>query len=376
MPALKFGTAGWKAVGEPLEITMNRPFETARFDGFPAGASANFLVRACLFTPSPLSRSALRARLATIALTLTLAAGFLACDGGASLRQSADTPTPMVSPRASDAEVPGQGYTAPADLQFTVREALTGLELPESVLWERMAAASVVCLGETHDNFAHHAVQYAFVKHMQAGSAAERAIALEMFETGFQGVVESYGQGMINADQLVVQSEYATRWGFDFALYAPILALGPSAGHPLVAMNPARELTRFVARNGLASLSPEQMAALPDMDLLNTEHRAWFREQISGAHGELDAQGFENFYAAQIIRDETMAATMTARLADANVKHISAISGWGHCMNLAIPQRLRRRGVEAVLSLRMISQFEDVQGAIDSGYYDLLIVLP
>jgi uncharacterized iron-regulated protein len=103
---------------------------------------------------------------------------------------------------------------------------------------------------------------------------------------------------------------------------------------------------------------------LPELDLKDDEHRTWFKAATEG-HGETVGADFESFYAAQVVWDETMAETsarwLAAGAAGAPKRQIAIIAGVGHCVDAAIPRRLRRRGVAKTVSVQAV--LDDGTGA-------------
>ena len=83
----------------------------------------------------------------------------------------------------------------------------------------------VVYLGENHDSTANHRQQLAIITQLhqsKANSDRELVIGLEMFQRPFQPVLNRYLEARIDESELIAQSEYENRWGFDWEFYAPI----------------------------------------------------------------------------------------------------------------------------------------------------------
>jgi hypothetical protein len=164
----------------------------------------------------------------------------------------------------------------------------------------------------------------------------------------------------------------------------------------LLALDAATELTKHVAHHGLASLSPDEQAQLPELDLHDARHRAWFdalMEDMGGseahAHSasgmgsgsgavEPDADAAmpsaDDIYAVQVIWDETMADTTAKWLGAHADGHVLILAGNGHCHDSAIVGRLKRRGIADVVSLRSVTE-ADVADALAKPMNDYLVVL-
>nr|WP_250566211.1 ChaN family lipoprotein [Adonisia turfae] len=207
--------------------------------------------------------------------------------------------------------------------------------------------ASVIYLGETHTDKADHVAQLEIIKAMH-GANGDIAIGLEMFQRPFQSVLDQYIAGQITEAELVEQSEYETRWGFDWELYAPIIRYAQSNQIPLIALNTPREITRKVARQGLASLTGDDLTYIPPIDDIDTsdENYQAMVAQVFGHHGGHGNSGpsFENFFAAQVLWDETMAETIADYVTTAPDTQVIVLAGEGHVVfGFGIPSRVQRR---------------------------------
>lgn len=225
--------------------------------------------------------------------------------------------------------------------------ALTDVELLGDV-----AAATAICVGESHPEPADHYAQLRVLEHLLEGKR-DVALGMEMFQTPYQGALNAYRAGEITEAALLLDTEYAKRWGFDFSLYRPLVEAAVASDTAiLLALNTPRELTKAVAKGGLDSLSAEQKAALPELDLTNAEHRAYFDEAMTH---HPPGMNLDNFYAAQVLWDETMAARAAEWVLQDPKRQILVVAGAGHCQTSGIPARLRRRGVASVLSVIPLS---------------------
>jgi uncharacterized iron-regulated protein len=211
-----------------------------------------------------------------------------------------------------------------------------------------LRAADIVYLGEVHNNAVDRAGQLAILQALHV-EQPNLAIALECFQRPFQGAIDAYLAGEISEAQLVEQSEYETRWGFPWESYAPLLRFAKANQIPVIAANAPAEATRQVAREGLQSLSGDlaaQVPAIADIDLGPAPYQDMLREVFAahahGGHG--NSAGFENFFAAQVLWDETMAEAIAQFRQTHPETQIVAIAGRGHIVhNYGIPDRVARR---------------------------------
>ena len=84
------------------------------------------------------------------------------------------------------------------------------------------------------------------------------AIGVEFVQQPFQEVLDDFVQQRIDERDFLRRSEYFTRWGFDYRLYAPLLRFARNNAIPVVALNVPGEITSKVARDGVAALSDEE----------------------------------------------------------------------------------------------------------------------
>jgi uncharacterized iron-regulated protein len=278
-------------------------------------------------------------------------------------------------PLEKKAKPPSGGLEAAA-LPYQIVDARTGRQVDTAQFYVQLGQARAVCIGEDHSNPHHHWAQLEIVKHLTATKpAAERiALGLEMVQRPFQGVLDDYAAKRIDAAALQSRTGWEERWNYDFGFYGPTLDVAIAAGAQLLALNAARELTKKVSHNGLDALSPEDRAQLPELDLEDAKHRAWFdalMESMGGtaAHSKKpdteaptgsphDAPppmpSADQIYAVQVIWDESMADGATRWLTANPQGHVIILAGNGHCHDSAIVNRIKRRGIAQVVSVRPV----------------------
>jgi uncharacterized iron-regulated protein len=286
---------------------------------------------------------------------------------------------------APDAGLPPDTAPEPLPRDIVARSALPlhglagGTLLSETELWDRLAQTPAVCLGETHDIPADHYAETRAIAELakRAGAAdAKLALGFEMFQRQYQDVLSAFVSGQIDEDALLAGTEFATRWGYDFSLYRPLVEQARDLGLPALALNMRSEITRKIGRTGLESLSESELAELPELVLDDAEHRAF----IFGLFGVLPEHaaefGLENVYVAQTTWDETMADSAARWLNDTGSgARIAILAGDAHCHESAIPRRLTRRTQLAATSTAIVLQSELAAPDFSAEGYDVLIVL-
>jgi uncharacterized iron-regulated protein len=223
----------------------------------------------------------------------------------------------------------------------------------EQVL-KTLGSARVIYLGETHDSVQDHQAQLEIIQALHWQNP-RLVIGLEMFQRPFQSVLDRYIRGELTEVELLEQSEYTKRWGFSWQLYAPIVRFAKEHQLPLVALNTPTEVTRKVARNGLTGLAATDWQFIPPLAEIDLQNQAYRRqmEQVFQTfhHGGQGSAGqpptsrtVEHFWQAQVLWDETMAATTVQALKSHPDRQVVVLAGSGHiAYGHGIPSRVARR---------------------------------
>lgn len=219
--------------------------------------------------------------------------------------------------------------------------------LNQNILQE-LFKATVVYLGETHDSLEDHKAQLQILQALHQQNR-KIAIAMEMFQRPYQNILEQYLTGKITEAQLVEQTEYEQRWGFPWEYYAPILRFAKLQQLPVLALNTPTEVTRQVARNGLESLTPEELKYIPPVTEIRTDNADYRKralasyEQHSQA-GQGNSTSFERFFTALVLWDETMAEKIAQFIKDNPDYQVVVLAGKNHITyGYGIPSRVARR---------------------------------
>jgi uncharacterized iron-regulated protein len=244
--------------------------------------------------------------------------------------------------------------TAPAPAAGELVDHRDGSRVAFDAMVDRLATASVVYVGERHDQAAHHAFQ-ARVLEALLGRWKGKPVALgmEMFQRPFQPALDAYVKKEIDEKEMLARTEWAARWGFGWEMYAPMLRLARERDFPVVALNAPREVTKAVAKKGLDGLTTEQRAELPPLGMDDAGHRAFVKDAF-GAHGaSMPPETFERFYTAQVIWEETMSSAVAEWLAahGPDAKMVVVV-GAGHVADrFGVPARADRKSGTRHLSV-------------------------
>jgi uncharacterized iron-regulated protein len=311
------------------------------------------------------------------ALVVASLVGGSACSAGS-------TSTPALAPGSVAPAAGEHSPRAPLPHDIVAQSALPlhalvgERKLEEPELWEQMARSRVICFGEQHDSPQHHYAQSRALQELATRSAkAQRplAVGFEMFQRPYQAPLSAFVAGSVTEAQFLQDSEYAKRWGFDFALYRPLLLTAREFSLAVVALNAPKELTRKIGRSGLGGLSPAERDLLPELNLEDTDHKAYFDAAMGDHPMPPGAPKLEDMYAAQVVWDETMADTAVRWLTQAGEgSQLIVFAGAGHCHHSAIPARITRRTQLPVLSVTPVLRSE-LAAYDERARYDWLIVL-
>lgn len=287
---------------------------------------------------------------------------------------SIDVVGPVEGPRANDSV--GEAETESEEPWARVLE--DGSLRTEAALWESMADARAICFGELHPNAEHHAAQSRALTELARRAEAEGrllGVGFEMFQRPFQAALDSFVAGHSDEEELLLDTEYEARWGWAFELYRPLLATARDYALPVLALNAPTELTRKIARMGLASLDAEEREQLPELDLENAAHACYFANL--GRTGACPPPAApSDTYTAQVVWDETMAETAAAWLSAAGADtQLIIFAGMGHCQESAIPERITRRtGIEVLNVMPLESAELQLLGAAPN-MFDMIVLL-
>ena len=323
----------------------------------------------------------------SISLALAIAATTITVGCGGSYKSSTEGPSTQMKPADTGGE-PDAPTMSVADAALPYK-VLTrdGRELSDAQLREALAKSRAICVGEAHPNPHDHWAQLHILGTL-TGEAGPFALGMEMFQRPFQGVLDDFADGVIDIKGLLSRSDWVNRWGYDFALYQPMIELAAERHVALLALNMEREIIKKVSKRGVDDLRDSDRAKLPDVNLHDDQHRAWWDDIMSAmgdAHGhsggdgdgEADLEAAERIYSSQVVWDETMAETASNWLAEDPERRVMIIAGNGHCHDSAIVRRIHRRGETSAISIQPIVDDGDgnVADALAEGINDYLFVM-
>ena len=275
--------------------------------------------------------------------------------------------TEAAEPQKRPVDVPDD-VVARAQSPFRAKRSSDGQILEQAQILDELSRYDVICLGEAHDAARDHYAELAITDGLQRRariSGRALGVGFEMFQAPYAQALYLYGLGHLDDNGLRKRTQYDKRWGYPYAYYRPVLALGRAGGLPLKALNAPSELTRAVAQMGLAALPPRLKRQLPaELNLEDADHRAEFDKLMAGHPKSADGPtDFDNLYAAQVVWDETMADNASRWVAErAPLRQLVILAGSAHCRKQAIPARIERRQPLSVANVRLSAEADDRDG--------------
>jgi len=231
-------------------------------------------------------------------------------------------------------------------IRFLLAGDSAGVEVPRlttaTEVIERVSNKDIVYVGELHDRFEHHRAQYQVIRELYKKNK-KLAIGMEMFQKPYQKALDDYISGAIDEKAFLKKSEYFKRWGFDYNLYREILLFEQEKKIPVIALNIRKEIVTKVSKEGLQSLSLEEMKDVPeDMDLSDMEYQKRLRGHFE-SHAGSQARNFDFFYQSQVLWDESMAHNLSDFMTRNPGYQVVVLAGGGHmAFGSGIPKRAHR----------------------------------
>jgi len=214
--------------------------------------------------------------------------------------------------------------------------------------------SDVILVAETHDSKQHHELQLDVIRSLRT-KKVPLAIGLEMFQANSQGQLDDWVAGRITEQDF--KAIYARNWTYDWSLYRDIFIFARDNRIPMIALNIPKEIVFKVARQGFASLTPEDRKNLPagvtcDINKPQTEFlRRTFQEVFKH---EARGKVFTYFCEAQGVRNSGMATIIANNLKAHPGRKIVALAGTWHAVKHGIPERLA--GISSMVIIPEIAE--------------------
>ncbi len=200
--------------------------------------------------------------------------------------------------------------SADPESQPRVVATQSGQTISMEQLVTELAQLDVVFLGEQHDNDAGHQMQLQVIQGL-ADLGIEVVVSMEQFERDVQGTVDDYLAGRIDEETFRAASR---PWKNYEQHYRPIVELARQHKFPVLGGNAPRRLASDASKG--SPVKQADQVFLP-RSTSAPEDAYWEKfQQTMASHGGVgDVDELKKFYAAQCLKDDAMAESITDYLA-------------------------------------------------------------
>ncbi len=214
----------------------------------------------------------------------------------------------------------------------------------------RVKPGSVVIIGENHGLKTHQTQQLAILQ-ILSYLGLKVSVGMEFFAYPDQGLVNRYRSGSLDEEEFLKKIS----WGsLDFSYYRDQVNFPERInGSRTVALNSPRSLTGKIAKNGMESLTPEELGLLPpDFSVGRESYKTRFLENVPH---QMPAADLDRLFTAQSVWDDTM-AWKAKEFLDKHPKQVLVIIvGEFHVQyGGGLPNRLKARGISSVLTFSQV----------------------
>ncbi|APE32407.1 PDZ/DHR/GLGF protein [Halomonas aestuarii] len=242
---------------------------------------------------------------------------------------------PLASPAslADDCPLPGQWQTR------------GGERLSTAALMPELTDHRVLLLGERHDRIDHHRWQLHTLAALHA-YRPDMVIGLEMLPREAQPALDAWVAGEFDEPGFLAASDWQRAWGFDPALYLPILHFARMQRIPLVALNVTPALRGRLAMEGWEAVPAEERFGITPPAPASPA----YRDRLTAIYDQHvdrddDTAGLERFIGAQLVWDRAMAAALVEAAGRDTL--VVGLMGEGHLANgEGVPYQLDDLGLD------------------------------
>jgi len=232
-----------------------------------------------------------------------------------------------------------------------------------------LRSARVVFVGEFHDQRDHHLLQMQVIRELHR-QGKPLAIGFEMFDLEKQPILDEWVAGKVSLQEFV--DRYRKSWSINWSEYDAIMLFARNNSIPMVALDAPADLVQLVTRFGASGFHPGARLRLPagvTTDILPSYRK--FMSRAFRTH-QIPDHMFDNFCAAQGLRNSTMARRISIYLAEHPERTMVVIAGVGHAMRRAVPAALSGSGLSTRI---VIPQVEGLYEELDGDDMDYFVTL-
>ncbi len=190
----------------------------------------------------------------------------------------------------------------------------TGKPVSLNRIVKEIEDADVVFFGEFHDSSIVHKMEFAFLKKFYK-HYPNVCVSMEMFERDVQHILDQYLDSMITEKQFIGNSRPWSNYKQD---YSPIVEFAKLNRLPIIAANVPRHYASSVNKLGVEFLETipeaEKEFVAKDIKINDGEYRERFikvmKMNMGTAMHSNTSVTYDNIYAAQCLKDDTMAESI------------------------------------------------------------------
>jgi uncharacterized iron-regulated protein len=209
---------------------------------------------------------------------------------------------------------------------------------------DMISGATVVFVGETHDNIHAHRVELEIIRELFRRFPGRIAIGMEMFRKPQQEALDRWSRGELDEREFLKTVKWYDNWGSDFGYYREILEFAKENRIDVLSLNPSKDVQEEVRRSGMDNVSADLRANLPEIGEADPYQRSVMKA-VYGGH--LPSEGmFESFFRVQMLWEETMAQSIVDYLRSprGEGKKMVVVTGAWHVKHgFGIPKKVVRR---------------------------------
>lgn len=200
--------------------------------------------------------------------------------------------------------------------EYKIIDSKTNQEIGLKGMVEKLSDYSIIFFGEFHDNKILHDLEFELLK-MYYSKNKNLIISLEMFERDVQPVLDKYLSDEITEEEFV---ENSRPWPNYEADYKPLVEFAKENELTVIASNIPRRYAAKISKQGLNALdslsAEEKKFVARKHNVIDDEYKKRFISVMESnmEHSEKMPMGkkinFETIYAAQCMKDDTMAESI------------------------------------------------------------------
>mmetsp|Transcript_2142 Transcript_2142/g.4789 ORF Transcript_2142/g.4789 Transcript_2142/m.4789 type:complete len:519 (-) Transcript_2142:76-1632(-) len=250
----------------------------------------------------------------------------------------------------------------------------------------------VVVIGETHTHPLHHRIQLDIIRALHSrSSSSSLMIGMEQFYRQHQHHLDEFVNGRISLDRLSTLTKWENSFGYELALYTPLLSYARQHRIRIVGLNMPRQLASATAVYGLDELINTHgfRDVIPrDVDTANRNHYKRFASNIAALkHGGAGDAMMWKMYEAMCLWEEYMAESVAMVMVKNEQKVVEedvmktegnvmvVLAGAGHVEGRdGLPERIVKRVRERAISMKSTEMTRRGDG--DGNEVGVFTVLP